>query len=133
MPWMNGWLGVVLWDGLRCPGRTGGRASSLGMDSNALDERVAGCRPSEWTPVPWMNGWLGIILVMDSDTLDERVSSFVMDSDALDGRVTGLPPAVVIGLMDPDADKRAAGYRLSRWTLMSWMVGWPVVVPRDGL
>jgi hypothetical protein len=37
------------------------------------------------------------------------VSSFVMDFDALDGRVTGLLGVVNL-LMDPDANKRAAGF-----------------------
>lgn len=32
----------------------------------------------------------------------------------------------MILVMDPDTDKRASGYRPSRWTPMSWMVGWPV-------
>ena len=46
---------------------------------------------------------------------DGRVAwrtGFVTDSNILDGRVAGLP-GIVILLMNPDANKRAAGYRLS--------------------
>ena len=97
----------------------------------------------------WMNGLpVVVILVMDFDALDGRVtryrdprnltpiritgglvSSFAMDFYPLDGRADWCYDP----RDGPDAYKRAAGYRPSRRTSISCIVGWPGVVPRDGL
>jgi hypothetical protein len=81
----------------------------ISVNADILDERRAGCRPFVMVGLP------GVVILADSNALDERVDGC---RDPGNG---------------PDMDKRAAGYRLFRWTLMSWMVGWPGVVLCDGL
>lgn len=91
-----------------------------------------------------MNGFPSVVILADSNALDKQWPGVVLRHKlrCLNGRITGFPGVVIFvdadtldGRVDgcrdprngPDMDKRAAGYRLSRWTLMSWMVGWPGV------